>query len=129
MNFGETETIYKLGLINGYTTAIFEIEIYMQPNNDYSALKKKIAICGKSATVLNEVTAIHSINESTEFEIKGSNVTMNMVVNCEVVNNKLEIKVTPTATKNTTNLSCNLIITGKVTSCHTGAAGKLVYEN
>ncbi|WP_291733819.1 SGNH/GDSL hydrolase family protein [Clostridium sp.] len=129
VNFGETETIYKLGLINGYTTAIFEIEIYMQPNSDYSGLKKKIAICGKSATVLNEVTAIHSINESTEFEMKGSNVTMNMVVNCEVVNNKLEIKVTPTATKATTNLLCNLIVTGKVTSCYTGAAGKLVYEN
>lgn len=88
-------TAYNLGLINDYTDAFFDINVYIRLTSSDRMRLKNIKFRAGSETVLGEITTVSEIDITDVYESETSGTIPDVTFNISVVSNKLVIKYTP----------------------------------
>lgn len=125
VNTGVTQTIYKIGLTNGYALGLLKLKIDGQRAGTRMAVCKEIYQTIGNGTVMNNVSSADPISVIQKFEYHSDSITTDFTVTYALVGGFLEIYLTP----NTSTYNMNFHIEGDITLMALTVTGQSVFEN
>lgn len=123
---GNNEIIYRIGIVNAYTIGLLTLNVLGQRNGSNHMVDKTFKLALNNTTVENKVTNIGNLKTIENYEYsEGPNPTVNFNLTANIVNDLLEISITP----NTGIYDMNFYIKGEITMTYLTVKGKSVWEN
>lgn len=123
---GTTSIIYKLGISNAYTIGLLTLNVIGQRNGSNHMSEKTYKIAINNGTVPNQVTSIGNLSVINNYEYhSGVNPTVDFTLGVNLVDNLLEISISP----NTGTSDMNFYIKGNIVMTYLTVKGQCVWEN
>ncbi|MGM9970878.1 MAG: hypothetical protein ACI35W_00530 [Anaeroplasmataceae bacterium] len=123
---GASTTIYKIGIANAYAIGLLTLNIVGQRNGSNHMSEKTYKIAINNGTVPNQVTSIGDLSVISNYEYhSGSNPTVDFTLEANLVDNLLEISISP----NTSTSDMNFYIKGNIVMTYLTVKGQCVWEN
>lgn len=121
-----TTTIYRIGIANAYTIGLLTLNVIGQRNGSNHMSEKTYKIAINNGTVPNQVTSIGNLSVIDNYEYhSGANPAVDFNLNVNIVDNLLEISISP----NTGLYDMNFYIKGEITMTYLTVKGQCVWEN
>lgn len=123
---GASTTIYKIGIANAYTIGLLTLNIVGQRNGTNHIIDKTFKLVVNNGTVPNQIIGKGNLKASENYEYHdGNNPSVDFNLNVNIVDNLLEISISP----NTGSYDMNFYIKGEITMTYLTVKGQCVWEN
>lgn len=123
---GASTTIYKIGIANAYTIGLLTLNIVGQRNGTNHIIDKTFKLVVNNGTIPNQIIGKGNLKASENYEYHdGNNPSVDFNLNVNIVDNLLEISISP----NTGSYDMNFYIKGEITMTYLTVKGQCVWEN